>query len=285
MSLCLSQIAESGKKIINISDQKVNFGTFSADNLALKDRPLFGETYTLFAGDDTEHVEPILSRTRQILAASANIKAISVQDAADAVDLAYSERLHKEIENRVLRKRGFTIDSFRNEGRQKCTPSDYLNLCTRIDKVSLSLKFIVSGFSGPDSKDGSNGRIFTIDGMSAPKSCTPIGMWAIGSGKTAALGWLAYHIERLNVNWLSSEAEALYYGLTARFMAETDVNVGRGDTVIYIAERGKPIRYANYSLIQAVRQIWEQEGAPQVPKNLEERMTELIMTEMKSLGD
>ncbi len=280
MSLCLSLLAERGNKVINISDEKVNFGEFSADNLALKDLPLYRDMYVLFAGNDTEHVEPILTRTRDILISLE--KEPSVRDAANALDLAYGERLQEEIHCRVLRRRGFTVESFRKEGKQKCTPSDYLNLCSRIEKVSISLKFIVSGFGANDSRDAHNGRIYTIDGVSAPKSRTPIGMWAVGSGRTAALGWLAYHIERLNVNSLQSESLALYYGLTARFMAETDVDVGRGDTMVYIAEKDKKGRYPTHALLQAVRDIWEKEGAPQVPKNLEERMKALIKKETRT---
>ena len=95
VSLCLSLLAEGGVKVINISDEKVNFGDFSADNLSLKDQPLFADIYVLFAGNDTEHVEPILGRTREILVASKN--PASLEDAANALDLAYSERLHQEI--------------------------------------------------------------------------------------------------------------------------------------------------------------------------------------------
>jgi hypothetical protein len=278
VSLCLSLLAESGKKIINISDEKVNFGNFSADTLALKDMPIYRDIYALFAGNDVEHVEPIVERTRELLLDSP--KPPSVRDAAKALNCAYGERLREEIYCRVLRRRGFTVESFMAEGKKKCTVSDYLNLCSRIEKVSLSVKFIVSGFGANGTKGAQDGHIYTIDGSSAPKSCTPVGMWAIGSGRTAALGWLAHHIERLNMNWMKSEGSALYYGLTARFMAEADVEVGRGDTMIYIAEKGKKARYPTHTLIQTVRDMWEKEGAPQVPKKLEERMKALIEKEI-----
>ena len=125
MSIGLSLLSDNGKKVINITDQKVNFGGFAADNLALKDLPLYKDIYALFAGNDVAHVEPILDRAREILLSSKSLP--SVRDAAYALDQAYGERLHDEIYRRVLRKRGFDVASFREKGKQKCTPSAYLS--------------------------------------------------------------------------------------------------------------------------------------------------------------
>jgi hypothetical protein len=279
MSVCISLLAEHGKKVINISDRKVNFGAFSADNLALKDYPLYRDIYALFAGNDVEHVEPILNRAREILYELKSPP--SVVQAARILDQAYGERVNEEITCRVLRKRGFTVDSFLEKGRQKCTPSAYLNLCNRIDQVSISLRFIVSGFGSESTGELASARIYVVDGKNAPKSYTSVGMWAIGTGASAALSSLAFHAERLDVNSFASEGVALYFGLAAKFAAESSAEVGRGDTFAYIAERGKRIRYPVYALIQSVRAKWEKEGAARIPKNLEAEMKELVAKETK----
>jgi hypothetical protein len=273
VSICLSLLFENSKKIVNISDQKVNFGDFSADNLALKDLPIYKDMFVLFAGNDVEHAMPIIERARDIVYASKS--AISVRDAAYALDQAYCERLHDEITRRVLRKRGFDVESFREKGKQKCTPSSYLNLCSRIDQVSISLKFLVVGF-GPTN---ATGHIYLVDGESAPKNYDAIGMYAIGAGAIAAVSSLAFHAERLQVNPYAEEERALYFALTAKFMAESSGDVGRGETFVTIIEKGKPTRYPTHNFTETVRSLWEKDGAPRVPKNLDATMKELIAKE------
>jgi len=271
VTVCIAVLNSNGKSIVQVSDHKVSFGTeFSADYSAMKDVPFFGEYCALIAGDDVEHATPILKRAKEILCAKPlDVSPITV---ANAVDDAYGERLRQEISSKVLRKRGFTVESFLEKGKHKCTPSVYLNLCNRIDQVKLSLKFLVCGFD-----DKGQGHIFTVDGESAPKCYDDIGMWAIGDGAPAALSSLAFHKNNLDFEIGGTEEEAVYFALAAKFMAESSGSVGNA-TFISVHNPASPVKYINLLDVQMMRKMWEDEGCPRCPKNLGARVKGVVKT-------
>lgn len=255
-----------------VSDRKVSFGsTFSADNLTVKDVPFSLDTWALVAGNDVEYSGPILKRAGDILFEqhSNNLKP-GVSDAADAVDQALAEKLHTEISRRVLRKRGFDVNTFRDHGKQKCTPSAYLSLCARIDQIKLSLRFLVCGFD-----DEGEGHIYSVDGETASKCYDSIGMWAIGSGSPSALSCLAFHIDRSEMSKFMSPEEVTYFAITAKFMAEASGDVGKKSTFVTVEKKGEKTRYVRQDGVDAIRSIWEEEGCPRAPKDLSTQMAPL----------
>lgn len=267
MSVCIDVVAEEETKIVSVCDTKVGFGDFSADNLSLKTEFAAG-CRILVAGNDIEHASPILDRSRELLSA---IFEPSVRQVAEAIDEAYGERLHVEISRKVLRKRGFDVPTFLEKGKQKCTPSAYLSLCSRIDQVSISLKFLVSGF------DEVGAHIYCVDGESAPKNYDSIGMWAIGKGAHAALSLLAFHVEHKHIiPHNRSLEEALFFALAAKFMAESCGDVGRQDTFVGIDELGKNSWFLKRKDVEQIRDIWNAESAPQLPANLFERIHDIL---------
>ena len=141
MSVCITILCDHRKAIVTVSDLKANFGDFSAEMIALKDIPLCPGYTVLIAGDDMEHSTPILDRASSLLSPEPEGGGFrSPDEVAGAVDQAFGERLHSEIERRVLRKRGFTVQTFLDKGKQKCSASSYLSLCNRIDQVSIKLE-------------------------------------------------------------------------------------------------------------------------------------------------
>lgn len=237
----------------------------------VKDIPIYKRCTALIAGDDTEHVTPILERAQQLIYAGTTVK--SPGDVADSVDQAFSERLKKEIEARILRKRGFTVESFLEKGKQKCTPSAYLALLNRIDQVSISLKFLICGFD-----EKGIGHIWGVDGKSAPANYDSVGMWAIGSGAHAALSSLAFHANQANLTIHKSKEEAVYFALAAKFMAESSDQVGKVGTFVSVIEasEAKPLEYMTFASLAKARSLWESQGAPRVPKDVVEFMKPLI---------
>ncbi len=297
MSVCIAVLCNNSKNLVTVSDFKVGFGDFAADNLAIKETLIDVEWVALFAGNDIEHAQPIVIRAREIVRTSFlqsfldkkkklelslpedAKKAVentlgheypSPEDVANAVDQAYSERLHSEIEKKVLRKRGFDTKTFLDMGKQKCTPAAYLSLCSRIDQIKISLKFLVCGF-------GSNGdgHIYLVDGESAPKCYDPIGMWAIGTGAHAALSSLAFHAEKGALSIFSPAGRAVYFATAAKFMAESSAEVGKGTTTVSTKEKGKEWVYVPFPRVEKIRALWEKQGAPQVPNNLDEEMKDI----------
>src|SRR5260370_26348804 len=100
-------------------------------------------------------------------------------------------------------------------------------------------------------------------------------MWAIGTGAHAALSSLAFHKHRLELGGAITEEEAVYFGLGAKFMAESSSDVGEAtfvtmhtmNTIKYLSERP-----------ESIREMWEAEGRPRCPDNLEVRLDGILKT-------
>jgi 20S proteasome alpha/beta subunit len=269
MSVCIAILCEERKTIVTVSDLKVNFGDFSAEGIVVKDIPFCAGNSILLAGDDMEYAAPILDRAKQIIGAGYK----PPNEVADAIDEAFRDQLQKQIENRVLRKRGFTAATFLDKGKQKCTPTVYLALCNRIEQVSIKLKFLVCGFD-----ENKIGHIYLVDGENAPANYDSVGMWAIGSGAHAALSTLAYFANRLDITVNKSAGEATYFGMTAKYMAESSDQVGKKEPFVCVVDASRKGKYINYRDLVKIRQLWEQDGAPRVPDNLIEFMKPLLNT-------
>jgi hypothetical protein len=271
MSVCIAVLCEERKTLVCVSDNKVNFGTFSAETVAMKDIPIYKRCTALVAGNDTEHANPILERAHQLLYSNNKVK--SPSEIADIVDQAFAERVNREIEAKVLRKRGFTVESFLEKGKQKCTPSAYLALCNRIDQVSISLRFLICGFD-----EQGIGHIYSVDGKTAPSNYDSVGFWAIGSGAHAALSSLAFHANQADVSVFRPKEEAVYFALTAKFMAESSDEVGKLGALVSVfdASPEHEIEYMRLEAITQVRALWQVEGAPRVPKNISEFVGPLL---------
>jgi len=255
MSVCIAVLCEERRRLVTVTDTKVNFGVFSADTVAMKDVPIYRRCTALIAGNDTEHANSILDRATQLLYSDGKPK--SPSEVADIVDQALAERVNREIETKILRKRGFTVETFLEKGKQKCTPSAYLSLCNRIDQISLSLRFLICGF---DAKG--LGHIYSVDGKTAPANYDSIGFWAIGSGAQAALSSL--------VSAYMSKEEGVYFALTAKFMAESSDEVGKKGALVttFDASAEHKLEYVDLEGQDKIRSLWGEYGAPRVPKGV-----------------
>ena len=158
-------------------------------------------------------------------------------------------------------------------GSKKCTATVYNNLCAKIDKVEISLKFLLYGFS----EDG-KAHLYEVDGSERPKCYDAIGFWAIGSGAHAALSSLAFHVDRKELSkfWSTLE-EAVYFASEAKFMAESSGLVGREMAILAIhksTERNAVLLLEEE--IAEVKRIWNAEGAPRVPSEIRKKMMAVI---------
>jgi hypothetical protein len=96
------------------------------------------------AGDDTEHIDPILIRARQLLHRKMEYK--TPQEVASKLAQSYAERLQAQIEATVLSRHRFTPNTFRDTGKKKLTASVFNSLVARIAQVKIKLSFLVCGF-------------------------------------------------------------------------------------------------------------------------------------------
>jgi hypothetical protein len=155
VTICIGILCEDYQKIVCVTDEKVDFGQFSADKIAAKVQIIGRSWVAMYAGNDGEHAEFILESAMAKLMKREPIG--SPLEVSDVVNDTFHEFQQKLIENKVLKKRKFTADKFATSGKRLCTPEAYNNLCNRIDKVSISLKFLLCGF------EGKRGHIVCID--------------------------------------------------------------------------------------------------------------------------
>jgi len=231
----------------------------------------FARWLSLFAGEDTEHIPFILERAHELLFAIRRRKRAvpTPSQVARVIQQAYQERLDTQVEAQVLRRYNFTAKSFQAEGKKRCTASVYNNLCAEIANVKLSLRFLLAGFD-----DKNKGHIIVGGGEDAPTDYTPLGFMAIGTGAHAALSSLMYHRERQHISASVSESQCLYVTAAAKFMAESARDVGKHTNIAVIST--EQVRVVTGE--RKIRKVWEGEGAPRLPVDLESRLGPLIVT-------
>jgi hypothetical protein len=262
------------KEIVCISDMKATFADFSADHAAVKAIRVYRNWFVVYAGNDVEYAPVILSDMRSLLGKD-DPPFKSAKQVRTALHDAYWVTIHRQIENRVLRKLKFSTDSFRDTGSKKCTATVYNNLCAKIDRVELSLQFLLYGFS-----ENGHPHIFLVDGSNEPKCYDEIGVWAIGSGAHAALSSLAFHINRKELDKFDQQTErAVYFACEAKFMAESSGHVGK-DAAVLTIHRAKDtpteVRFLLEKEIAAIKDIWNAEGAPRIPPNVQGQLAPLV---------
>jgi hypothetical protein len=260
VSVAICAMCDGGKAFVCASDQKATFGDFSADHAVMKTTYLRHGWWALFAGNDPEHA-PFILRSARARLASKETKSYHLEEVLAAMEDSYGERYHNHIEKKILLKYGYTVDRFRDEGKKKCSTSLYNNLCAKIERLEISLQFLVCGFD-----DVGKSHIFVVDGKDAPRSYNDTGVWAVGSGAHAALSSLAFHIDKQHFFSHSSIDEAIYYVAEAKFMAESSGEVGRDAGILSVHTQDMSGRRVIWSdELQKLKTIWLNEGAPRLP--------------------
>lgn len=273
VSVCIAILSNDSRNIVAVTDEKITFGdgSFSSERAALKNTIFAPNWFALYAGNDAAHVPPILARAEKTLMKGGAVLDHTAEEVGKAVDDAYAFQLRQHIENSVLRKYGFTIESFLNEGKRKLSSSVYNRICAQVERTSLSLVFLVCGFD-----PNGQGHIMAIDGESAIQSFDEVGFAAIGEGDRAALSALAFQIGRMRLApRYSTIGLTAYCALEAKFMAETASTVGES-TFCVVWERNVPPRHISWRGIKTIRQYWERHGAPRLPDAAEELASDMI---------
>lgn len=283
MSVCIVMQAEGGKhgeRLVCVTDNRVAFGDFSGEHLALKAEVLFPGWGVLFAGNDVEHAPPIIrSAEKKILVVYKRKRDLEPEDVSDALSDAYSEHLQTQIESKILRKHRFDGESFLNAGKIKCTPEVYAKVWDRVDRERLSLTFIVYGFDRHK-----KGCIWVVDGENAPVSYDSIGFWSIGKRAPAALSTIAFHKSRDRALAASLE-NTVYVALTAKFMAQAASDVGPSTFAAVLSAPSDPTSciILTQEEIARVRTLWEKSGIPHIKKYVSEFVKQLLETAGKDM--
>jgi hypothetical protein len=223
----------------------------------------------MFAGNDSEYANVVLERARKKCYSGSlkRPKFCGPELAALYIHESYLELLQTQIENKVLRRHGYTLESFQEKGKESLTPEVFASFHQRMEQVKISLKFMICGFEETSFKKAlPSPKIFTIGGVEAPEDRSDIGMWAIGSGNQLAMSALTFAVDSRSLGTGTPLPHGIYSALEAKFMAESNNLVGQSTTTI-ILEPGRLIAVREYEA-NRIRKIWKRSGAPRMPKGI-----------------
>lgn len=268
MSVCICLLSKEddspdrknrGQNIVFAEDRKVTFDDFSADNAVTKNAMLCNGWWVQYAGNDAEKAALLIEKARHKISRTDANNRDDPQFIVNVLHEEWLEARDREIEAKLLRKHGFSFESFREHGREKCTDAVYEGLHDRIDRFKFSLEFLVAGFD----MDGDT-HLYHIDSQGTISCYDDLGFWAIGSGAHAALSSLSFHIEHGNLcSYCSCVHKAVYFACEAKFMAETSVQVGKDGTLVSIHRKNeKETQFFFDDETQKIKKNWLKYGAP-----------------------
>jgi len=275
MSVCVCILCGTAQnRIVAVDDRKVTFDDFSADGAVWKAVGLTKGYWLQYAGNDVEKAPQVIEAARQHIQHTDDAGLEVGHDfILQSLQNAWREVRDREIESRFLRKHGFTFESFRDEGKQKCSEAVYDQLHDRIDRFKLSLEFLVAGF------ERGFGRINHLDSQGSLNCYDDLGFWAIGSGAHAALSSLAFHVDKGNLRYSQPVEVAAYFACEAKFMAESSTAVGK-ETSLIVHGADVPA-FIGESQLAAIRRKWLKQGAPKPSKTVTSDLKKLIDAEFK----
>jgi hypothetical protein len=163
VTVCIAALCQERRVIVAVSDMLATLGAIASDISVIKSDILYSGWAVMTAGDDTEHIDPIVARARELIKRKRG--STTPEEVAAKLSQSYEERLQEQIRIKVLSRYGFTSKTFRDTGKKKLTASVYNSLAAKIANVRINLKFLACGFD----HEG-QGHIFAIDGENAPLS-------------------------------------------------------------------------------------------------------------------
>jgi len=269
VTVCIAALCEDRRVVVAASDMLATLGKTAVDISVLKNDVLFPRWAMMTAGDDIEHVDPILNRARQLL--SRKIEHKTPEEVADKLAQAYEERVQEQIRTKVLSRFRYTANTFRDTGKKRLTASVFNSIVAKIAAVRIKLSFLVCGTD----REG-KGHIFCIDGENAPLSYDKLGFWAIGDGAPSAIASLSFANQLPRLSGGLSLGECVYQVCAAKFMSESVKTVGKQMFLAVYGPNDGQCRFFFPSDQQRIRDVWEQEGAPRTPSGIVNQIPNML---------
>ncbi len=254
VTVCIAMMADNERQLVLVADQKVGFGDFSADGLATKNTPFIAHWTVMVSGDDIGPAGPIIARARRRCQQG---RIVSADEIADVIHDEIKKEREKLVESQVLAKYGFTMDVFKKQGKRICTETVYFDICSKMERVTMPIEFLLSGFD----EDG-RAHIRWTDSSTPPRDYDSVGFCAIGSGANAALGSLCHSCDHLSLSKYRNVEEVAYHVIAAKFMAESAINVGNKTFVAVVGKEGDAKHISPLLGMDTIREQWKKHGAP-----------------------
>jgi len=271
VSVCIAIMAQGKGAIVCVTDEKADFGEFAADNIGEKEDMFSFDCLVMYAGNDSEYAPLIIESAKEKIAG----KVWTPKIAAECLSVSYMEHLQGQIYRKVLSRYGLNAETFL-KSRNSFTPELFATICSRIESVKISLRFLVCGFER-NSRDESKCKCHIYEVSEDSVKCRDAtGMWAIGSGNYLAMSSLAFAAHRRKLTKKSSISEAVYCALEAKFMAESNGLVGEA-TSLGVITPNSISTMPNRQAIR-IREEWKKSGAPRIPEGILETIPGSLST-------
>jgi len=254
MTVCIGA-KDHGENIILASDHKVNVhgGEFTADDTALKCKPLTATWDVMHAGNDITLVPPILRDAYESLLTTYGDRVYSRTEVSDAVVGSYQRAVMKRAAQLYLAVYNMDVPMFLRDGVQYFGESDAALMRQRLESVVVDCDFLVCGHDADR-----RAHVFSVDRGVA--NFLDIGFWAIGSGARLALSSLTARLHA----YIKGTALAVFHVCEAKFVAENASDVGTATFLVIRHKSGKTKLFTKEQ-IDEIRQQWEHYCRPKYP--------------------
>lgn len=263
MTVCIAGVAESDK-LVMVMDQMLTVEAVGGDlpNLA-KGRRIHRRWFVMSAGNDMQHVPPILRRAGALLS---DKDKPTVSEAVRAVEKAYVEHRLKIAQQCVLKP--LNLDMRTLVQMLSSGDSETLREITdNLNALQFSVHLLAVGFDEYD-----NPHIFSILPPGQEGHYDDIGFWSVGSGSESAINnlFLRQYADSLSL------PEAIYLLAESKFVAERQWGVGE-KTAIVVMKSDDSMAVVTRTKAETVRNIWLKEARPPIPPKLDKRIGKLLV--------
>ena len=249
MTVCIA--AMSGEHVVSASDTMVTGAVLSTDACSSKWESFAPDWQVMISGSDITPASPIIERAAENIKGKPNTPG----EVRRAFKRAFQQQLAEVSADRVLGRFGLDTGTFLKDGRKRFDDATFFELCKEIRAVHFSdLEFLIWGFD----KQGIP-HIFKVLGDGETAVFDRPGFATIGSGGYAADTILYY----FNQARASNLWDTIFHVCAAKFTAER-AGAGR-DTSFFVAKKGTAVFSHLSSLIDSLRSVWEEHGAPRIP--------------------
>lgn len=262
MTVGIAAIADSTKSIIFATDQMMSVGIRTADlPLVVKAFSIHKRWFSLYAGTATL-VTLVLAKVKVALASSV---APDVLEVSSVFVRVFQEERRRLAEQAVLSPLGLDMQTFVSlwANNQSAELSD---MRRKIQDFDFDCEFLVGGYGPADTA-----HVFTVTPPGVENNYDPVGFWSIGIGADAALSSLLFR----RIHPLMPFKQTIYHVAEAKFMSECVMGVGKNSLFFSLASDGKAEMLSTVD-VPKLRQLWEAEGQPPIPSDLDTRVPDFI---------
>lgn len=267
MTVGIAAIANDNdeKTIIFATDQMMSVGIRTADlPMVTKGFLVHDRWFALYAGTVTL-VPPIVQKVRTALSAAATA---DIAEVSSTFVRVYQEERARIAEQAVLSPFGLDMPTFISLLATNQS-AELADMKRRIQDFDFDCEFLVGGFDA-----SRRPHIFTVTPPGIENHYDSIEFWSIGSGSEAALSNLLFR----RINSRTPLKQAIYHVAEAKFMSEFSMGVGKNTLFLTLTPNGECKMLSNTE-VPKLRQIWETEGQPPIPANLDTRVPDFWSSE------